>query len=464
MWCREDRCGPGGGYWTPPPTWNQRRRVYTAMPMSERKRTSSSFENQEPSCDSPYIRAKHAQLICKDLDQAISLFWDAINAGDRVDSALKDMVAVMQQLDRSDEGIEAIKSFRYLCPFESQDSIDNLLLELYKKSGRIQEEAELLEHKLKNLEQGTSLGGRITIAKRSHGKQTNMTIEQEKARILGNLAWLHLQLHNYGIAEQYYRNALSLEPDNNKLCNLAICLMRMDRIPEAKSLLEDVRQSLENQWKDESVYKSFERATEMLAERERATVADSSEGFTSSSSSDNFSSNCSFTSWVKEKQALDGYSREPGIMNKNNLHVSSETVGQNSPGLITQPRECKWDDEGVYQRTGMMTMRIGAARMLRFGKPLEAKHYEKEKCSKISESAASVTNYKERLNGKNLDQNLIEDLHQFVSGNALPMTSQARKLCADLVEEKEQNEKGHQRNASESSAYAQIMDIGRRTV
>ncbi|XP_048619710.1 protein POLLENLESS 3-LIKE 1-like [Brassica napus] len=151
------------------------------------------------------------------------------------------MAVVMKQLNRSDEGIEAIKSFRYLCPSESQDSIDNLLLELYKKSGRIQEEAELLEHKLKTLEHDTHYGGRITIAKRSHGKQINLTIEQEKARILGNLAWVHLQLHNYGTAEQHYRNALSLEPDNNKLCNLAICLMRMDRIQEAKSLIEDVR-------------------------------------------------------------------------------------------------------------------------------------------------------------------------------------------------------------------------------
>ena len=68
----------------------------------------------------------------KDPNRAISLFWAAINAGDRVDSALKDMAVVMKQLDRSDEGIEAIKSFRYLCPFEAQDSIDNLLLELYK--------------------------------------------------------------------------------------------------------------------------------------------------------------------------------------------------------------------------------------------------------------------------------------------------------------------------------------------
>lgn len=42
------------------------------------------------------------------------------------------MAVVMKQLDRSDEAIEAIKSFRNLCPSESQESIDNILIELYK--------------------------------------------------------------------------------------------------------------------------------------------------------------------------------------------------------------------------------------------------------------------------------------------------------------------------------------------
>lgn len=72
------------------------------------------------------------QLIDKDPTKAVSLFWAAINAGDRVDSALKDMAVVMKQLDRSDEAIEAIKSFRHLCPYDSQESIDNVLIELYK--------------------------------------------------------------------------------------------------------------------------------------------------------------------------------------------------------------------------------------------------------------------------------------------------------------------------------------------
>ena len=72
------------------------------------------------------------QLIDKDPSKAISLFWSAINASDRVDSALQDMAIVMKQLDRFDEAIEAIKSFCHLCPYDSQESLDNVLVELYK--------------------------------------------------------------------------------------------------------------------------------------------------------------------------------------------------------------------------------------------------------------------------------------------------------------------------------------------
>lgn len=82
-------------------------------------------------CYSAYSICKK-QLIEKDPGRAISLFWAAINAGDRIDSALKDMAVVMKQLNRSDEAIEAIKSFRHLCPYDAQESLDNVLVELYK--------------------------------------------------------------------------------------------------------------------------------------------------------------------------------------------------------------------------------------------------------------------------------------------------------------------------------------------
>lgn len=72
------------------------------------------------------------QLVEKDPEAAIGLFWKAINARDKVDSALKDMAVVLKQQDRADEAVEAIKSFRHLCSKQAQESLDNVLIDLYK--------------------------------------------------------------------------------------------------------------------------------------------------------------------------------------------------------------------------------------------------------------------------------------------------------------------------------------------
>ncbi|XVF23083.1 hypothetical protein REPUB_Repub13aG0007400 [Reevesia pubescens] len=276
MWSNDKNFAAPRGFLTPQPaSWNKTK-SNNVLPMSERKRISPASNvdcfhviHKVPASDSPYGRAKHVQLIGKDPSKAISLFWAAINAGDRVDSALKDMAVVMKQLNRSDEAIEAIKSFRHLCPYDSQESLDNVLVELYKRSGRVEEEIEILQNKLRNIDEGTVFGGKRTKIARSQGKKIQITIEQEKSRILGNLAWAYLQQHNYGIAEQHYRKALSLEPDDkNKQCNLAICLMHMNRISEAKSLLQDVKASSGKEQMDESYSKSYERALEMLIQVE----------------------------------------------------------------------------------------------------------------------------------------------------------------------------------------------------
>lgn len=76
------------------------------------------------------------QLVQKDPEAAIVLFWKAINAGDRVDSALKDMAVVMKQQDRAEEAIEAINSFRDRCSKQAQESLDNVLIDLYKVNKR----------------------------------------------------------------------------------------------------------------------------------------------------------------------------------------------------------------------------------------------------------------------------------------------------------------------------------------
>ncbi|KAK4376003.1 hypothetical protein RND71_006680 [Anisodus tanguticus] len=261
---------PARGFLTPPPKWRSPASDKNQRWPSHAQSAKAHFFHvihKVPSGDSSYVRAKHVQLIDKDPSKAISLFWSAINSGDRVDSALKDMAVVMKQLDRSDEAIEAIKSFRHLCPSESQESIDNILIELYKRSGRIEEQIEILELKLKNVEEGIAFGGKKTKIARSQGKKVQITIEKEYSRLLGNLAWLHMQLKNYKLAEEYYRKALSLEPDKNKQSNLAICLMHMNKITESRFLIQSIKASDRRQM-DDSCTNSFERATQMLAELE----------------------------------------------------------------------------------------------------------------------------------------------------------------------------------------------------
>ncbi|CAN6458755.1 unnamed protein product [Victoria cruziana] len=222
-----------------------------------------------PARGSPYIMAKDAQLIDRDFNKAVPLFWNAINSGDHVESALKDMVVVMKQLNRAEEGIEAIKSFRSLCTPESQDSLDNLLLDLYKKCGRADEQIELLQRKLKMLKESCALSGKQKKMVRSQGKRFYITIEQEESRLLGNLAWAYLQQGNYKQAEGLYRQALSFEPDDNKKCNLAICLMQKGELEEAKFLVQSVISGLAWSPEDASAFpksclKSLERACQML--------------------------------------------------------------------------------------------------------------------------------------------------------------------------------------------------------
>lgn len=195
-----------------------------------------------PSGDGPYVRAKHAQLVQKDPEAAIVLFWKAINAGDRVDSALKDMAVVMKQLDRTEEAIEAVKSFRWMCSKQAQESLDNVLIDLYKKCGRVDEQIDLLRQKLRMIYHGEAFNGKKTKTARSHGKKFQVSVRQETSRILGNLGWAYMQKKNYLTAEVVYRKAQMIDPDSNKACNLAQCLMKQARYDEARSVLEDVIQ------------------------------------------------------------------------------------------------------------------------------------------------------------------------------------------------------------------------------
>lgn len=242
-----------------------------APPVQKVATRADSFHvlHKVPTGDTPYVRAKHVQLVDKDPDRAIALFWAAINAGDRVDSALKDMAIVMKQQNRPEEAIEAIKSLRMRCSDQAQESLDNVLLDLYKRCGRLDDQIALLKHKLHLINQGMAFNGKRTKTARSLGKKFQVSIEQEATRLLGNLGWAYMQQSNFVAAEAVYRKALTIEPDNNKVCNLGICLMKQGRLDEAKAMLQSVNPSCnDNRWSSDSHLKSYERAQEMLLELE----------------------------------------------------------------------------------------------------------------------------------------------------------------------------------------------------
>ena len=78
-----------------------------------------------------------------------------------------------------------------------------------------------------------------------------------------------MQRNNYIEAEDAYRRALSMTPDNNKMCNLGICLMKQGRILEAKETLRRVKPAVADGLRGvDSHLKAFERARQMLLDLE----------------------------------------------------------------------------------------------------------------------------------------------------------------------------------------------------
>ncbi|KAE8709493.1 Protein POLLENLESS 3-LIKE 2 [Hibiscus syriacus] len=259
--------------WNAPPGFRPSKSAPTspAKPLGVSRTRSESFHSihKVPVGDTPYVRAKNVQLVDKDPERAIPLFWAAINAGDRVDSALKDMAIVMKQQNRAEEAIEAIKSLRSRCSDQAQESLDNILLDLYKRCGRLDDQVALLKHKLYLIQQGLAFNGKRTKTARSQGKKFQVSVEQEATRLLGNLGWALMQQNNYIEAEDAYLRALSIAPDNNKMCNLGICLMKQGRITEAKESLRRVKPAVADGPRGvDSHLKAYERAQQMLNDLE----------------------------------------------------------------------------------------------------------------------------------------------------------------------------------------------------
>ncbi|KVH94235.1 Tetratricopeptide-like helical [Cynara cardunculus var. scolymus] len=205
------------------------------MEVNSRKKEDDEFHiiHKVPYGDGPY-------LVERDQEGAIVWFWKAINAGDRVESALKDMAVVMKQLDRTEEAIEA-------------------------KCGKVDEQIGLLKQKLRMIYRGEAFNGRPTKTARSHGKKFQVSVKQETSRILGNLGWAYMQKSNFMAAEVVYKKAQMIDPDANKACNLGLCLMKQARYDEARSVLRNV---VNRELPGAEDIRTINRARELLTEAE----------------------------------------------------------------------------------------------------------------------------------------------------------------------------------------------------
>ncbi|KAJ0096728.1 hypothetical protein Patl1_29109 [Pistacia atlantica] len=138
-----------------------------------------------------------------------------------------------------------------------------------QRCGRLDDQIALLRHKLYLIQQGLAFNGKRTKTARSQGKKFQVSVEQEATRLLGNLGWALMQQNNYIEAEDAYRRALTIAPDNNKMCNLGICLMKQGRIAEAKETLRRVKPAVADGPRGvDSHLKAYERAQQMLKDLE----------------------------------------------------------------------------------------------------------------------------------------------------------------------------------------------------
>lgn len=72
-----------------------------------------------------------------------------------------------------------------------------------------------------------------------------------------------MQKSNFMMAEVVYQKAQMIDPDANKACNLALCLMKQGRFEEAYSVIQDV---LQGRLPGSEDCKSRNRAEELILE------------------------------------------------------------------------------------------------------------------------------------------------------------------------------------------------------
>ena len=151
-----------------------------------------------PKGDGPYARAKRAQLVDLDLGKAEKLLRQAIDGGDRPESAVKDLASLLNQQTRVDEAIALLEDNSSRT--DGVSPFDNMLATLYEHAQRHDDAIRVL-----NRLHGTASGPRLNA-------------------LLARMAFSHLRCSRYDDAERLLRELLAVEPNDRTALKLMSAL------------------------------------------------------------------------------------------------------------------------------------------------------------------------------------------------------------------------------------------------
>ena len=96
-----------------------------------------------PTGSNPFAQGKRALMIEKDTEKAVRLFRQAIDEHDSVENAIRELALLLGRTERGDEAIALLEKNRRR--MSNQQSVDNLLIDVYQRAGQYNEALQLLE-------------------------------------------------------------------------------------------------------------------------------------------------------------------------------------------------------------------------------------------------------------------------------------------------------------------------------
>lgn len=164
-----------------------------------------------------YARAKRAQVVEKQPEIAIALFTKAIENGENIESAIKDLAMLLVQMERAPEAVRVIE--KNLSRIRERQSMDNLLIAtVYPKAGEYGKAIALLE-----------------------SKHRSTTASPKTAQLAAQLANLHMQSGDYLRAEAGFREVAARGFDTRSTQrSIAYCLVKQEKYGDAETILNGI--------------------------------------------------------------------------------------------------------------------------------------------------------------------------------------------------------------------------------